>query len=140
MIVPLGRALVDAELPVLREHQLSMWGYIVLTALVDEPVRSQATLARVVGADKTRIIGVLDELQHRGLIARTPDPTDRRVRLLSVTPAGRRLHDSVRAAIRRHEERLLAPLPARDRQGFLQALSMLAAMPREQVTGNGSPE
>ncbi len=117
-----------------------MWGYIVLTALVDEPVRSQAALARAVGADKTRIIGVLDELQRRGLIARTPDPTDRRVRLLSVTPAGRRLHGSVRAGIRRHEDRLLALLPARDRQGFLRALGLLATFPREQLTGEAAPE
>ncbi len=64
MIVPIGRALAAAELPVLRSHGLSMWGYIVLLALDDEPVRTQAALAESIGADKTRIIGVLDGLQQ----------------------------------------------------------------------------
>src|SRR3954452_12351861 len=119
MIVPLGRALMAAELPVLRAHDVSIWGYSVLIALDDEPLRTQAALAESIGADKTRIIGVLDDLQGKGLILREPDPADRRVRLLSITPEGRRVRESVQAAIQEGEERLLALLPADDRRGFL---------------------
>ena len=101
MVVPLARALVAAEEPVLRAHQVSMWGYVVLNALAEQPVRTpsirtQAALAQSIGADKSRIIGVLDELQQRGLIERRPDPADRRVHLLALTEAGRRLRESVR--------------------------------------------
>ena len=85
MFVPLTRALVAREEPVLRAHDLSMWGYIVLMALVEQPVRTQAALAQAIKADKSRIIGVLDELQERGLIDRQPDEADRRVHLLSLT-------------------------------------------------------
>jgi hypothetical protein len=81
MVVPLGRALVAAELPALRAHGLSMWAYAVLLGLADEPVRTQAALAQAIGADKTRIIGVLDDLEQRHLIQRRPDPADRRARL-----------------------------------------------------------
>ena len=91
MVARLARALIEAERPILATHELPMWGYIVLTALRDEPMRTQAALARSIGADKTRIIGVLDDLQERGLIEREPDPADRRVRLLRLTAAGRRL-------------------------------------------------
>jgi DNA-binding MarR family transcriptional regulator len=125
MVVRLGRALVDAERPVLAAHDVSMWGYIVLTALRDQPMRAQAVLARSIGADKTRIIGVLDDLQERGLIEREPDPADRRVRLLRLTPAGRKLHAKVRAAIRAGEESRLAGIPAGDRRAFLQVLQRL---------------
>ena len=97
MVVRLGRALIAAERPVLAAHDVSMWGYVVLSALADEPMRTQAALARAIGADKTRIIGTLDELQERALIEREPDPEDRRVRLLRLTPAGRQLYASVRA-------------------------------------------
>jgi DNA-binding MarR family transcriptional regulator len=135
MVVPLGRALVAAELPVLRAHRLSMWAYAVLGALADEPVRTQSALAQAIGADKTRIIGVLDELQDRGLIRRQPDPDDRRVRLLSLTPQGRRLRRTVQAAIRRNEERLLGQLPPVDRRGFLRGLRALSALQPEEVAG-----
>ncbi len=45
MFAPLARALIAREEPVLREHDVSMWGYMVLTALVEQPVRTQAALA-----------------------------------------------------------------------------------------------
>ncbi len=127
MVVPLGRALVAAELPVLRRHALTMWAYVVLSHLSDEPTRTQAALAQAIGADKTRIISVLDDLAERGLIDRQPDPADRRVRLLSVTAAGRRLRATVQAEIQRGEEALLAHLSAADRRGFLRALQALTA-------------
>ena len=138
MMVPLGRHLVAAEMPVLRAHGLSMWAYVVLLALGDEPTRTQAALAQAIGADKTRIIGVLDDLAERALIQRTPDPDDRRARLLAITPAGERLRDAVQADIQANEERLLARLPAADRGGFLRGLRLLAALPPEEITGQST--
>ncbi len=125
MLHPLLRALIAAELPVLEEHEVSMWGYAVLSALDDTPIRTQAALADAIGADKSRIIGTLDDLQDAGLIERTPDPSDRRVRLLSSTPKGRRVRRSVRKGIRAHEDRVLATLPPADRQAFLRAVGIL---------------
>src|SRR5262249_55468117 len=124
MFVPLARALVAREEPALLAHGISMWGYVVLTALA-EPVRTQAALAQAINADKSRIIGVLDDLQQRGLIKRQPDAADRRVHLLSLTPAGDRLRRSVEAAIRRSEEEVLATLPGGDREAFLRSLKSL---------------
>src|SRR5271166_2247226 len=106
MFAPLTRALIAREEPVLLAHDISMWGYIVLTALVEQPVRTQAALAQAINADKSRIIGVLDELQERGLIQRQPDTADRRVHLLSLTPAGDQLRRSVEAGIRSEERRV----------------------------------
>ena len=126
MIVPLGRALMAAEQPVLAKHDLTMWGYSVLLGLGTEPVRTQSALAAAIGADKTRIISVLDELERQGLIARRFDPADRRVNLLSITPDGRRVRAEVQAAIQRKEEVLLAQLSAADRRSFLRALQTLS--------------
>ena len=86
MFVPLARALIAREEPALQAHDISMWGYVVLTALAEQPVRTQAALAQAINADKSRIIGVLDDLQERELIQRQPDTADRRVHLLSLTP------------------------------------------------------
>ena len=125
MFAPLTRKLIAREEPVLLAHDISMWGYIVLTALVEQPVRTQAALAQAIHADKSRIISVLDELQERGLIQRQPDETDRRVHLLSLTQAGDRLRRSVEADIRRREEEVLAALPPADRDAFLRSLKFL---------------
>jgi len=125
MFVPLARALVAREEPALLAHDISMWGYVVLTALAEQPVRTQAALAQAIGADKSRIIGVLDDLQQRELIKRQPDAADRRVHLLSLTPAGDRLRRSVQAAIRASEEEVLATLPAGDREAFLRSLKSI---------------
>src|ERR1700745_2223454 len=85
MLQPLVRALIEAELPVLARHGITMWGYVVLNALDDAPASTQSALADKIGADKTRIIATLDDLQAAGLIARSPDPADRRARLLSIS-------------------------------------------------------
>jgi MarR family transcriptional regulator, organic hydroperoxide resistance regulator len=139
LVVPLARALVAAEEPVLRAHQVSMWGYVVLTALAEQPVRTQAALAQSIGADKSRIIGVLDELQDRGLIQRRPDPADRRVHLLSLTKTGSRLRESVRDAIQRNEEELvLAVLPDADRAAFVRALQILSDLPAQEAAGKAA--
>ncbi|MFI7038302.1 MarR family winged helix-turn-helix transcriptional regulator [Microbispora rosea] len=132
MAAPLTRALMAAETPILREHGLSMWAYAVLLRLDERPMRTQAALAESIGADKTRIISVLDDLQRRGLIERSPDPADRRVRLLSITPEGRRLRDAAQAGIRRMEERLLSRLSDDDKEAFVRVLRVLSALPSQE--------
>jgi len=126
MLHPLLRDLVAAELPILAAHNMSMWGYVVLNALDRSPVRTQAALAEAIGADKTRIIGTLDELQQGGYIERRPDPDDRRVRLLEITQAGRTAKNAVQSDIQRGEERWLSELTAEERSVFLRVLARLA--------------
>jgi DNA-binding MarR family transcriptional regulator len=126
MLAELARKTVAAEQPVLAAHGLSMWGYIVLSALDRSPIRTQAALAEAIGADKTRIIPTLDELQQRGHIERIPDPDDRRARLLEITESGRSIKNTVQAAIQRGEEHWLGQLAANDREVFLRALRQLS--------------
>ena len=126
MLAPLVRDMIAAELPVLETHGLSMWGYSVLVALDRSAIRTQAALADAIGADKTRIIAILDELQDKGLIERAADPQDRRARLLEITTEGRRVKEATQAAIQRGEERWLGTLSATDRAVFLRVLEQLS--------------
>lgn len=125
MLAPLLRELVAAEEPVLAAHGVTMWGYVVLLALDRSSMRTQAALAAAIGADKTRIIRTLDDLQDDGYIERRPDPDDRRVRLLAITEAGRRVKDAVQSEIQRGEERWLGELSAEERRIFLRSLERL---------------
>lgn len=63
------------------------------------------------------VVGVVDRLEAKGLVARKPDPEDRRRVRLSLTPAGRALRRKV-------------PHPA---QGRL--LHALQQMPEKEVSG-----
>ena len=122
MLAPLVRELIAAEGPVLEAHGLTMWGYVVLSTLDRGAVRTQAALAEAVNADKTRIIGTLDELQDRGYIERFPDPDDRRARLLEITDEGRAVKDAAQAEIQRGEQRWLGELSADEQRAFFRAL------------------
>lgn len=132
MLAPLTRTLIALERPILEAHGLTMWAYTVLIALSRGTARGQGVLAQEIGADKTRIIAVLDDLQDRGLIERTPDPADRRARLLELTAEGHRIAAAVQAEVQaRENEQVLEQLPAADRRGFLNALRILTALPRD---------
>lgn len=135
MVTPILRALIDAEESVLRRHGISMWGYIVLSALRHEDASSQAALAESIGADKSRIIAVLDELQSNDWINRVADPADRRIRLVSATAAGERVRTAVQRDIQQQENRLLAELSANDSEAFVRVLRLLAAQGRAGLSG-----
>lgn len=122
MLAPLLRDLLAMEAPILEEHGVTMWGYVVLSALDQSPTRTQAALAEAIGADKTRIIRTLDDLQRSGYIEREPDPDDRRVRLLAITARGRAVKRAVQRDIQHGEERWLGDLGGEERVVFLRAL------------------
>jgi DNA-binding MarR family transcriptional regulator len=48
-------------------------------------------LASVLGIDKAYTTVIVDELEAQGLVQRRPHPTDRRAKLVEVTPKGKEL-------------------------------------------------
>ncbi len=127
MLHRLTRALIAEELPLLARHDLEMWDYAVLSGLASGPAATQSQLAAAVGRDKTRLIPILDRLEASGLVLRTPDPADRRNRVVALTDAGRSQLSACRAAIRAMEREVLRDLPATERQAFLKTLERLVA-------------
>src|SRR3954453_16841254 len=120
------RWLVDAERPILAAHGLWMWAYLVLSQLKGQPAGTQLALAQAIRYDKTRLIGLLDQLEHDGLIARSPDPSDRRARVVTVTDAGKARHAAAQADIRAMEEEFLADFKPAERTRLREALAGLA--------------
>jgi DNA-binding MarR family transcriptional regulator len=127
LVSRLARRLVAAEEPVLARVELTMWEYIALAQLVRGPAGSQQTLARTMGYDKTRLIPLLDGLEQRDLITRTPEPPDRRAHVVRITQSGRAKFKAARNGIRAMEEELLSPLPAADRRALRESLARLAS-------------
>jgi DNA-binding MarR family transcriptional regulator len=119
------RRLIEGEGPVLAAHDLSMWGYIVLSRLAAAPAETQLALAREIGYDKSRLIGLLDELERDGLLTREPDPGDRRAKIVKLTATGRSRQAAAQRDIRRMERRLLRGLDAAEVAGLRKSLARL---------------
>lgn len=129
----LYQGLGAVENDAVRRHGLSLWGYEVLTAVADTPHRSQLTLARTLGIDKSKMVLVLDELQAAGFITRAFDPSDRRVRVVEATTAGLNVRSVVAAEFREIEDALLADLPDSDRRTLLAGLQHIVDGPLDSL-------
>lgn len=101
--------------------------FAALQAVQNAPGTDQRTLARTIGFDTSTIAGVIDRLEARGLMLRSASAQDRRVRLLTLTPAGEQLLADVLPSMLRAQERILAPLPAQERGEFMRMLGVLIA-------------
>jgi DNA-binding MarR family transcriptional regulator len=102
-------------------------GYQVLVAAARDEPGSQAALAHRLGIDRTVMTYLLDDLAAADLVARRPDPADRRSRLVVATGHGRDVLAELEARFGHAERRLLAGLAPADRPVFRALLRDLAA-------------
>jgi DNA-binding MarR family transcriptional regulator len=97
-------------------EQLSLGEVALLTRLAEVGPASQRELGERLRKDPADMVRLLDAAEASGLVTRTPDPTDRRRRVISLTPDG---EAGLRAAMeiaRALEDELLAPLTAAERR------------------------
>jgi MarR family transcriptional regulator, lower aerobic nicotinate degradation pathway regulator len=106
-------------------HGLTPVQFAVMQTVANSPGFDQRTLAGTVGFDTSTIGGVIDRLEARGWITRSASPTDRRVRLLTLTNEGSALLAAAVPQMRQAQERILAPLPKKDRAEFMRMLQVL---------------
>ena len=67
----------------------------------------------------------LDKLEEAGLIARSPDPADRRGTLITLTAAGRKLIDDLTPRHLENERRILGALTAGEQRELADLLRKL---------------
>jgi DNA-binding MarR family transcriptional regulator len=70
-------------------HGVTQPQLICLRTLAQAGRSTQVELARAVHLSASTLVGILDRLEHKGLVLRTRDHQDRRRIFLSLTPAGR---------------------------------------------------
>jgi DNA-binding MarR family transcriptional regulator len=112
----------------LAELDISVRVYCVL-AKAAEGDYTQSQLAQLAFMDKTTLVVTLDEMERRGLAERRVAPADRRVRVIALTAAGRRLLAKADAVVAATHDDVLAAVDERDRETFLSVLGRLVAGP-----------
>lgn len=71
---------------------------------------SQLAVAQTLGIDRTTMVALLDDLEAHGVVARRPDPADRRRNVVELTKSGIATYDAARAAYASAEAAFLAGL------------------------------
>src|ERR671911_2467251 len=82
-------------------------------------------LARRAGVTKQAMMVVVDDLEARGLVRRTPDPDDGRAKVVRLTARGRTLGAECRRAVAAVEARTRRTLGGRRYEGLREALDLL---------------
>ena len=87
--------------------------------------QSQQALAERLGIPPSRMVAKVDSLEESGLVERRPDPADRRVRALHLTPKGRRLLKRAGEIAVSYESRLCEDLAPAEREQLIDLLQRL---------------
>jgi DNA-binding MarR family transcriptional regulator len=116
-------------------------GYLVLVALAGggEPP-SQLALAKELSLDRTVTTYLLEALEADNLVARKPDPRDRRARQVLITDVGRARLAEVRQSLGAAEARLLADLDPNDTAQLRTLLARVAQTAQREVAAPDETE
>lgn len=115
---------------------LSLARFDLLMQLLREDGQTLATLSRKMLVTAGNLTGLVDRAERDGVVERRPDPNDRRLTRVFLTPAGDKL---ARKAQERHSalaEELVGPLDRRDREALRHLLGRL----RESLETHGRKE
>ena len=101
--------------------------HAVLSLLGEGTCSAQWMIADRLDYDRSQIVGLLDDLEERGLVLRKRDPADRRRQIATLTDAGRAKLRELGALTKSLEKDFLAPLDEEERRTLHDLLLRLAA-------------
>jgi DNA-binding MarR family transcriptional regulator len=88
---------------------------------------NQTRIGNTLGIDRSTLVAVIDRLEERDLIARTPSPTDRRSHALVLTDEGERYLAKLLPQVHEHERQIATKLSADERATLIALLSKVGA-------------
>ena len=108
-----------------RTYGVTRSQWLVLIALMRQEPVSQVKLASYLEVEPMSLCRMADRLQAVGLLERTPDPDDRRVRLLTLSDKARDLLSTLRAYSGRVQEYIMADFSADEREKLFEQIRVI---------------
>ena len=105
---------------------LHPYHHAVLVVLDEGSRETQGAIADALGYDRGQLVGLLDELEERGLVVRRRDPADRRRHIVELTADGKRALAKLRALASRLEDEFFAQLDEGERAHLHELLVRLS--------------
>jgi DNA-binding MarR family transcriptional regulator len=135
----LGFAAKERGFKAYEELGLHPYHYAILLALDQGGHETQGAIADALGYDRGQLVGLLDELEQRGLVERRRDPADRRRHTVHLTPSGNARLAELRSLASGLEDDFLAPLDDTQRAQLHDILLRLAGRHLRQCAGPPTP-
>jgi DNA-binding MarR family transcriptional regulator len=88
---------------------------VALMVLRDPGPMTQGALGDVLRLDPTNLVGLLNELEQRGLLERRRDPADRRRHIVELSPDGRAALERAERELASVQDEILAALDGSER-------------------------
>jgi len=130
----LRNALTARSIAVSAPYELPTGSLTILALIAANPGSSQAALARRAGINKSALVGIVDQLESRGLAGRDRSSSDRRRNSLSVMPEGEEVMHKLFAAVGPEEQPIRDALGAADMARLLTLLDRaIAALDSEDA-------
>jgi DNA-binding MarR family transcriptional regulator len=123
----LGFAAKEQSLAAYEQTGVHPYHHAILIVLDERSHETQGSIADALGYDRGQLVGLLDELEEKGLVQRRRDPNDRRRHLVTLTPEGTKMLRRLRALAREVESDFLSPLTDTERAELHALLLRLAA-------------
>ena len=101
------------------------WG--VLSTLVESGPLTQIELATATATDRTAMVYLLDELERKGLVARTPCAKDRRRVFCRITTKGLDLLKELDDPVNRWDAQAVSVLPPSELDSLINLLDRVRA-------------
>jgi DNA-binding MarR family transcriptional regulator len=99
----------------------------VLRAIDCPDPLSQGDVALRMRIDRTTMVALIDDLEHKDLAQRRQDPLDRRKNVVELTDRGRDILQRANQVAEEAEQTFLSPLSPEQRERFIAALRTLTA-------------
>src|SRR5258705_4994816 len=95
----------------------------MLAALDEFGPSSQADLGRCTGIDRSDVVAAVNAMVERGFVQRSPDPSNGRRNIVTITAAGKDHLKNLSALLGDAQDELLRPLSAAERKTLAALLS-----------------
>ncbi len=124
-MIKLGRITMHRFTEALKPVDLRPRHIATLIELRDSGPLTQAALAEHLHLDPTNVVGVLNELEKKGLAERTRDPEDRRRHIVEASPKARAVLTKAEKAMNEAEDQLFADLEPAERTQLEELLTAI---------------